>query len=293
MQKLSRRALIVVHTGLFYGLQLALLLYWHSLASNQMRGLDTLITVAIAVVLAVVDAGAARYLLQALKRSEQVYAAGVSASLEESLTSYRALAEQERALAEEVGRAVEQELSEARTALAAGDFAEVDTHLQTGLAEASRTHAPYCEHVAVAAVLETKVRQCNEAGVTLDPYVSLPEELTLPDVEVAALFFNLIDNALHECESLAADGAEDLHIPVRGNVQAGQLFVQVTNPCRTGADARKHARERRKATGGQHGWGTDIVRTIARDHNGIAELGEKDGLFTAQVMIPLPEAAEA
>lgn len=284
---MNRRRVIIVLTGVFYLLQLALIAYWHSLAEEGTRMLDLAISVGIAVVIGLIDAAVARYLLQALRRAETAYAADVSERLEQSLESYRVTAEREDALAQEVGSAVELELAAARRALAEGRVGDLDHHLQHGLDIASQTRASYCENVTVAAVLETKVRQCEEAGVRLVPQVVLPNELGLPDVDVAAVFFNLIDNALHECVALVAEGVDEPTIVTKARVQAGQLFVSVENPCRADVDAHSKARAHRAESGQLHGWGTEIVASIAQDHGGIAEFEAHDGTFVANVMIPL------
>lgn len=311
---MSRRRIIIVLTCSFYALQVGLLVCWHMLASVELRMVDALISVGIAAVLGIVDASAARYLLQALHRSETVYAADVSTRLERSLEGYRLVAEHDERLVQEVGRAVEKELLRARKALAQRRAAAVDEHLRTSVGIASLTRPPYCDNVAVSAVLDSKARQCEEAGVGFDAKVDVPADLALPDVEVAAVFFNLIDNALHECEALNERGGDATSISaepnraadtspegapavsVRAKVQTGQLFVEVSNPCRTEGPTWRHAgrnvwqkaMRRRSDTSREHGWGTEIVSTIAREHSGIAEFETHDRTFVATVMIPLP-----
>lgn len=310
---MSRRRLIIALTCAFYALQVSLLVYWHSLAVGDMRTLDTMISIATAFVLGLIDAGAARYLLQALHRSETTYVADVSTRLELSLEGYRSVAERDEQLAQEVAHAVEEELARARNALAQGRATAAEEHLRTSVDIASQVKPPYCDNVAVAAVLDSKARQCEEANVGFKAMVDVPAELDLPDVEVAAVFFNLTDNALHECEALRAEGvapddyggghdtvahSPSRHIPtvsVRASVQAGHLFIEVSNPCRTNATVGNNGRDgipqsafvRRVETHHEHGWGTSIVATIARDHGGLAEFDTHGATFVARVMIPL------
>lgn len=289
---MSRRNLILVLTGLFYALQLAVIINWYNISTADTRTGDLLISIAIAVVVGLIDAGAARYLLAALKRSEEAFAASVNEQLERSFDEYRASAEEEERLVEEISAGVERELAHAREALAAGRSSEVSDHLQQGLSIASQIHATHCDNVPIAAVLDGKARQCAAAGIALDIQVDLPSDIGLPDVETAAIFFNLIDNARHECEALVEAGEEKpLSIHVRSLIGAGQLIVEVTNPCRTGA-SRRRSKVLSKEPLRTHGWGTSIVEDIARTHGGIAEYTEKDGTFSASVMIPLPQEFE-
>lgn len=294
---MNRRRIIIALTCAFYALQLVLLWYWHALAPEETRTLDLVITFAVAVGIAIIDAGVARYLFAALKRAEAAYAADVSEHLERSLESYRVTAEREQALARDVGRAVDHELARAREALDQGRAAEASAHLRQSLDIASKTRTVYCDNVAIAAVLETKERQCREAGVGFEHHVKLPGSLPLPEVEMAAVFFNLIDNALHECVAILAETAEVTErsgkagdcpsVRVSSMVQAGQLYVEVDNPCRKEAAMARRA-ARRDDLLREHGWGTDIVSHIAREHGGIVQFEESAGTFTATVMIPLP-----
>ena len=284
---MSRQRTIVVLAAVYYAAQMALLVYWHSLAVPEFRLLDALITLGIAAVMGFIDWWSARYLLQALSRTEQVYADDVSQQLEQSLENYRTLAEREEQRSAEIGREVEAELAQARKSLAEGRTDDVAMHLQQGLDIATSLRKPPCDNVAVAAILEAKTRECEEAGVELSTQVALPAELGLPDIEVASLLFNLIDNALHECAALRAqDAVAKPVITLHARTQAGQLFVQASNPCRPGIQA-PGSRTEKRDTEALHGWGTDIVRTIAHNHGGIAEFTFENEVFIATVMIPL------
>lgn len=231
----------------------------------------------------VVDIGVTRQLFGTLGRLEQDYDADVTKDLEESLRAYRVRALQDRQLASMVGVNVEQNIARARQALLEGDVPGTQDKLRHGIDLVSQTGATQCDNVVVASVLESKSRQSEAAGVELVTEVVLPEELGLEDVEVAAVFFNLIDNALHECAELARP---DNRIEVRARIQAGQLFVEVTNPCREGAEHRRRAAARRSDATMYHGLGTSIVTDIARRHGGLAQFDERDGIFVADVMIP-------
>jgi len=295
---MNRRHTIIVLTCAFYALQIGLLVYWHSLAASDMRAIDAFISLAIALILGVIDASVARYLLQALHRSETVYATDVSTRLERSLEGYRLAAERDEELMREVGYAVERELASAREALSQRRAADADNHIRASVDIASQTKPSYCDNVAIAAVLDSKARQCDEAGVGFDAKVDLPADLPLQDIEVAAIFFNLIDNALHEGEALLEESEEAVPtVTVRSKVQAGQLFIEVSNPFRTESgtirNVRRNALTLRSESADEHGWGTSIVTTIARDHGGIAEFETHGKTFVATVMLPLPESSQS
>ena len=255
---------------------------------------SAVVSIAVALGIGLVDLFTVRYLLAAVKRTEQAYAAQVTSKLESSLASYRTETERENKLVRQIGAEINEELRAAQEALERGQLTEADSHLQASLALASKTKSTTCENVYVAAVLESKLRQCAEEGIALRAHVTIPQELPLEDVEIASVFFNLIDNALYECVSLQTDSPDnrDLAIDVRGLAQAGQLFIEVENPCHPSIDVKHHAAKRRVDTSALHGWGTQIVEDIARKHGGVARFEEQAGSFVAQVMLPLPQGTE-
>lgn len=289
----TRRCAIVAVLCLMLVLHVVAVIGACAFVNTQVDAQSLVLSAALVLMTAFIDIGVVRYLLGVLRRSEQAYTADVTRDLEESLVEYREQAERERLVAQEVGAEVEQQIASAREALASGNITATDNYLHEGMEAAAQAQVSHCDNVVVASVLESKARQCAESGVDLVSAVVLPDDLPMEDAEVAAIFFNLIDNALHECEALIATTPESqghgepLRITVRSDIQAGQLFVEVTNPCRKGAEAKRQAAARRVDATVFHGLGTSIVSDIAVQHGGVAEFAERDGTFVADVMIPL------
>ncbi len=285
---MNRKRTVALLMCAFYLLQLIVIVYWYSLAPIETRSTDALVGIAIAVGAGIVDFSIARYLLSALNRLEASYGYDVAKQLERSLAGYREESLHEEKLAKELGASIASELGKAHEALTQGDSTKVSDLMRASLDIASSASAPACENVTVAAVLASKSRQCGKEDVVLRPQIVLPEPLPLPDIDIAAIFFNLIDNALHECKSLMEEGlVADPQIDVSSRIQAGQLFVKVENPSHQGVDTKRERTKRRASTSWEHGWGTEIVSSIAQEQGGIAEFDESGGRFVATVMIPL------
>lgn len=278
----------IIATCALFSVQLCALAYAISLSDTSSSVLVCEIVV-ILILTAIVDAGYLRYVLRFLKQQSNAYEAEMSLQLDQALGEYHAAVEHENDATQELGRTLERELAQARVALASGDAQTVDDRLRSSLTLASAARTAPCENTIVAAVLANKTRQCKEAGVELKSEVTLPDGLPIDDVELASLFFNLIDNALHECEAIATESASAVAptIEVRARVQAGQLFVEVSNPCRPDAMRRKEAAARQADATPLHGLGTGIVEEIARKHGGLTEFEEKDGIFVARAMVSI------
>lgn len=282
----NNRLLIVC--ALYALLMMQILLLWYAFMSTKGQQDPTSVTVCSVLILisAIVDTAVGAQLLRMLKVAEASYSADVAEQHEQTLEEYRKRALRDQASLRSVALMVEHELELSRLSLEHNDVQTLNKHLHRVLDEASRVQTPPCENAVIAAVLQSKKKQCEGAGVSLVTNVTLPEELPLDDVEIASVFFNLIDNALHECETLINDGAEAPVITVDSSIRAGQLFVEVSNPCRPGANLRRNM-----ATNDSsvlfHGLGTGIVQDIARRNEGITEFGEHNGQYVASVMIPL------
>lgn len=277
---------IALFFSLFYVMQLALIGYWCSIGSGTTGESDLVFAITLSVALGITDLLSARYLKQAIKRSDEANAADINERLEQSFDEYRDMADAEARTIQRIGGEVEAQLAKARIALASSDFARVAKHLAQSVDRASSLNLASCGNAAVAAVLRTKERQCEEAGVKLDIRAQVPDSLPVADVDIAAMLFNLIDNALNECRTLIEESKTNMTISVSVLVQASQLFVEVTNPCRDDAEVRRGARHKGNLLR-RHGWGIDIVEGIARDHGGITEHIAERGVFAARVMIPL------
>lgn len=283
---MSRRTIIrLLALGLLLT-QLLLVAYAYFSFREAAHPLAPALAIALVVGNAAMTLALTRYLLKVLDRMEEAYAAEVEDELDHSLGGYlRAAREQEddtRRLATEIA----DELELASQALGRGEATGVDSHLRQGLALATQARPPRCANATVSAILDSKERQCADAGVGLDAHAAIPAELPLPDIDLASILFNLIDNALHECEALRADDpVARPTIELVALVEAGQFMVSVSNPCLPGHH--RSPAQRREETSGRHGWGTEIVTTLAERHGGIADLSREGDTFTARVMVPL------
>ena len=237
-----------------------------------------------------IDVATAYLMMRALDRSQAAYANEVAELLEASLEEYRDQTEHAARLVRAVGADVELQLAQAREALRRRDAVGVDACLTSSMQLASDTWTRACENVVVAAVLLAKEHQCKEVGVELAIEVTLPEELSIDDLELAMVFFNLIDAALYECRMLMAEpcagAVEHPTIRLRSLVWADQLFVEVCNPCRSHR-GRHHHTSYEPDSALFLNLGTANVAEVAKFHGGIAEFNEKHATMEARILIPL------
>ena len=91
-----------------------------------------------------------------------------------------------------------------------GSWEEAERYLrQLGGSPALTGHRRFCGNETVDVVLASKAAALEEAGLTGEFQVSLPEQMDIPAPELCALLGNALDNAIE-----GAAGAEDRTEPL-------------------------------------------------------------------------------
>ncbi|PAU67835.1 ATPase [Bifidobacterium italicum] len=175
-----------------------------------------------------------------------------------------------------------------------GSAASQMEHSVQDAADALCAHTTrFCDNLAVDALLSMKMQEAQRNGIDLHCDAQVGKVTPLSDVELCAVFANLCDNALHACQGIHADeagGATDGNgmdgdacsaaverpwIRVRARIDMSHCMVSVTNPCATSPPRRFHHGGRfdsrgrfRRLTIPEHGWGLQILESIAAHHGG-------------------------
>ena len=284
---MNRRTLIVVIFSVLFVLQAVLLLSWHFTSDKPVQAVDVAVSVLTLALTAIIYIASTRFYFAAIKRSTEAHVAREGAKLEHSLELYRSIAAREEQLTRKVCSAIENELVLAQEDLAQGDVSKADARLQNSLNMATEAIPSRCRNVTIAAVLEAESRQCENDAVRLTSEVAVPEEIGLPDIDMAALLFSLIDRALDECRAQReADPSSNPSIAVRMLTNTGQLLIEVENTCE-GSDGT----DRGSKDG--YDWNDKVIEGFTKGHGGIVEHSSDDKTHRTSVMIPLPTAAAA
>lgn len=185
----------------------------------------------------------------------------------------------------ETCRSLEELRAEARSrletltrALDEGDLAAATELLGS---EAGEKGAEQCDHVVAAALLSMHERRCTELGIGWSCRAEIPRDVGLAPVEVGMLLSNLLGNAVGAAH---VSGAEAPFVHVRARVSCGCLAVCVENSCAPGARVPERARGDDLP---EHGWGRQIVASMARDHDGEVREEVHDGTWRTDVVVPL------
>lgn len=172
-------------------------------------------------------------------------------------------------------------LREVKRLVASGEAGGVSAELRSLTDMRFPARLRFCQNKVVDALMMAKSEQCAEAGVRLSCKLDVPGGLDIPGPELCAVFSNIVDNALAACAQLPP---EDRSLSVKARCDKGLLVVEGRNSCK---DFPVYKR-RRRGPGehlSRHGWGLEILRTIAARHDGMVETSQHEGEFTVTVML--------
>lgn len=128
-------------------------------------------------------------------------------------------------------------------------------------------------------ILNDKARQMQHAGIREDIKVG---ELSLDfmrDMDITALFGNLLDNAI----AAAAKEGEGF---VKLRINKVRRFISVTVENSSGREPVRTARGFLSEKAGHEGVGIGNIRQVAERYGGDVQFVWKEGIFTVQVMLP-------
>ena len=291
---MNRRAQIITLFAILFFAQVALLVCWHTQSSVPLRPSDVAISAITLLVTGVVYFFSARYYIRAVKQAAAIHNLRASEDLERSLELYRTMADREEQLVRRICNAIDAELLQAQEELAHGKTTEVKSHLQRSLDMASETIVPSCQNAVIAAVLDAEDRQFASEGIKLIIKADIPAEIDIPDIEIAAVLFNLTDEALANCKALIErDPSAEPIATIRMLTDTGQLVIEIESPNCTDSKTAGWRASKAAASKATSNWGARVIEDFVRGNGGIVEFTEKDSITRTSVMIPLQGIREA
>ncbi len=142
----------------------------------------------------------------------------------------------------------------------------------------------FCNHYATNALLVYFASQAKRFGIRYTVSVDLPVQVGIPDEALTVVLGNLLENAISACK----DERQSPTIHVYGKMDESVVFFKITNTC-TRLLKKDPSGQYLSTKKGEHGIGLSSVRSIVEQYEGIMETRQKDGVFTASVMLTLPE----
>ncbi len=139
-------------------------------------------------------------------------------------------------------------------------------------------------------VMNHAVNEARQRGVEIGLQIIVPHHLPYEDNDLCSLLSNLMDNAI---EAAAASGAAHPTVDVSILPRQDYLFITVSNDVNQSISRQQRLTLRTtKEDQRVHGYGTRVIRAIAKKYSGSVKFDMKDGRFAAYVMLELPADRE-
>lgn len=147
--------------------------------------------------------------------------------------------------------------------------------------------ANYCRNSALNALFQYYGSLAEGAGIDTGFDLDLPDPLPYPELDLASVFGNLLDNAIAGCMSVP-EAQRRLRLTTR--THGGSLYIVATNTF----DGRVR-RDRHRYLSTKHagqGTGLSSITAVAERHGGHAVFSNEDLEFHADVVLKIPRAVE-
>ena len=135
-----------------------------------------------------------------------------------------------------------------------------------------------CENPVVDAFLFGRVDEAKKQGISVKTDIILPAELPISNTDLVIVFGNIMDNAVEACAKLENPG-----ITLDAKIDGSYLIISETNPALPEPENNK----KRRIPELERGFGTQILESVAKKHDGSCVAESKDGKFTVSVILRL------
>lgn len=153
------------------------------------------------------------------------------------------------------------------------DLGSVDHILKTG-------------NVMIDAILNSKLSLARARQIKINAKASVPERLSVSEVDLCVLIGNLLDNAMEACRGDDSHDREEPFIRIYLGTLKGQLYIYVSNSVY--GEIRKTGKTYASTKGMPgHGFGLARIDKITDRYGGYVNRQNEEGVFAVEIMLPL------
>ena len=143
----------------------------------------------------------------------------------------------------------------------------------------------YSKNMSVDAILHYYASQLEILGVEFRNSVEIPSQMKISDLDICRIFGNLLENAVKAVERDQATQKE--YVSCSCKVRMGKLLINIENTYST--EVRRKGNVFYSTSHSGMGIGTASVCNTAKKYGGYADFSEENGIFRANVFIPLDD----
>ena len=138
----------------------------------------------------------------------------------------------------------------------------------------------YCANNIVNAILWDKSNTAEESGVILNCDASLSNDIPIDDVDLCCLIVNMLDNAIRGAKAAESDKS----IGIKIKEENGRIYISVSNYADM-PDFESTEKLPSTKANKNHGYGTEIIRSIVQKYDGDVLFTCKDRKFSTALSI--------
>lgn len=139
-------------------------------------------------------------------------------------------------------------------------------------------------NAAFDAIINSKIAVCNQKNIFMEVNIKKDTNINIPNVEIAVLFGNLLDNAID-----AAKDTNEKRITLDIQKNASYLIIFVSNSIKSSVLKDNKNFETSKPDKELHGIGIKSIKNIVEKHNGMIQFYEEKDEFCSHIMIDTTE----
>ncbi|MDE7224689.1 MAG: GHKL domain-containing protein [Acetatifactor sp.] len=155
------------------------------------------------------------------------------------------------------------------------DLNQVDTVIKTG-------------NVMMDAVLNSKISVARAKQITVEAKATVPQQLSIAEVDLCVILGNLLDNAIEACMQIPEESRRFIRIYI--DVLQGQLYLYVIN-ARAGQLQRQAGSYLSTKSSREHGYGLMRMDRVVEKYHGYLDRQDEEGVFATEVLLPLEVTA--
>jgi signal transduction histidine kinase len=138
----------------------------------------------------------------------------------------------------------------------------------------------YCENPAVNAAVCHYAGLAEQAGISAEIALDIPDNLNVDTLELSMVVSNLMENAIQACERLPKNQTPYLRFTCRS---VGRLLLEMENPCAEGTVLDKNGYPVAREEG--HGIGSKSVIAFAKKYDGELLYKIDNGVFRVRLLV--------
>ena len=151
------------------------------------------------------------------------------------------------------------------------DLNQVDTVVKTG-------------NVMMDAVLNSKISVARAKQIAVEAKATVPQQLSIAEVDLCVILGNLLDNAIEACMQIAQESQRFIRIYI--DVMQGQLYLYVINATE-GKLRRRAGSYLSTKSAREHGYGLMRMDRVVEKYHGYLDRQDEEGVFATEVLLPL------